>query len=381
MLTRILLLCLACVVCGQDDFFDRYGYTKIMQNCFGASVYQEHLQTLLEAQRGCSGRSFAVMHRPSFSYNNVQDSDDPFRGFVSTTRNRNPFDLNYRPNDFQSGFDAYPEVDPTPFGSGNSDNYRPGFSQYPQVDPTPFGSGNSDNYRPGFPQYPQDTPSSTSRPGFSTVTPTTFRPGIPTTLRPGFPSTVRPGFPTTARPGFSTVILSNTPRPQYPDFSQYPPRNQDTYGFLVDGEQIRTSLYKVESGMGNFTCALQRLSVIDSNLNIIPQNINRLVFERVTDRNLRQDLLSGINFCREMVQCLPEDTVGTALRYKLQRILAFMKCEKKTRLDACLKHDLRQNIQRFDLSALPDDGGRTGPLEKLMTILVGAESLDQLELY
>lgn len=80
-------------------------------------------------------------------------------------------------------------------------------------------------------------------------------------------------------------------------------------------------------------------------------------------------------------QCLPEDKVGSALRYKLQRILAFMKCEKKTRLDACLKHDLRQNINRFDLSALPDDGGRTGPLEKLMTILVGAESLDQLELY
>ncbi|XP_042890126.1 uncharacterized protein LOC122265043 [Penaeus japonicus] len=346
MLRRTILLCLACLVLGQDDFFDKYGYTKIMENCFGASVYEEHLRTLLEAQRGCSGRSFEVMNRPPVTYNNVQFSDNSYRGYAPGNRERNPFDLNYRPNEFQSGFVVYPEVNPTPNESGTFN--RPG-------------------YRPGLSQYPQVTQTSTNRPAFPSFQVT--------------PTTTRPRFPTTIRPGFSTVISSSTTRPQPPNYSPYPSPTQDSYDFLVDGDRIRTSLAKVEAGIGNLTCALHRLSVIDRDLNIIPQNINRLVFERVTDRDLRQDLLDGINFCREMVQCLPEDRVSTALRYKLQRILAFMKCEKKTRLDACLKHDLRRNINRFDLSALPDDGGRSGHLEKLMTILVGSESLDQLELY
>lgn len=62
----------------------------------------------------------------------------------------------------------------------------------------------------------------------------------------------------------------------------------------------------------------------------------------------------------------------------LQRLLFFNKCEKKQRVANCFKHDLRRNLFRFDLSALPD-GGRVGKLEKLVAILVGSGSLDELE--
>ena len=50
-------------------------------------------------------------------------------------------------------------------------------------------------------------------------------------------------------------------------------------------------------------------------------------------------------------------------------------------MTACLKKDLRKNIEDFDLGALPDDGGRTGVLEKLLTVLMGAETLEDLRFY
>ena len=105
------------------------------------------------------------------------------------------------------------------------------------------------------------------------------------------------------------------------------------------------------------------------------------IYKSVYDPYLKQDLLAGIYQCSYELQCLPEDRVGSAYPYKLQRLLAFHKCERKARLTACLKQDLRYHFKNFDSTVLPDDNGRTGEIEKIITVLLGAETTEDLRFY
>ncbi|XP_068201912.1 uncharacterized protein [Palaemon carinicauda] len=209
-------------------------------------------------------------------------------------------------------------------------------------------------------------PGSTSRPFFTTVS-----------SRPiSFPN---PAYPTsfngrvTPNNGFAVNFLKKSNGKQALQRNQYSQRQ------LYDSEAIQMALRQIGDSLRNFTCVLGQLQLVDQRLNIdYDMMINNYYNSRI-DSELREDLISGLYYCRELVSCMPEDKSPISL--EVQRLMAFAKCEKKTRLSACLRRDLRNNLHQFDISALPDDGQRTTDVEKLLTILIGQDSLDQLELY
>ncbi|XP_068202387.1 uncharacterized protein [Palaemon carinicauda] len=49
----VILLSLAVVAMGQDDFFEKYSFTKVMADCFGEDVYYDYLAVVGNAQREC----------------------------------------------------------------------------------------------------------------------------------------------------------------------------------------------------------------------------------------------------------------------------------------------------------------------------------------
>lgn len=67
---------------------------------------------------------------------------------------------------------------------------------------------------------------------------------------------------------------------------------------------------------------------------------------------------------------------------KLQKMLAFLKCDKKTRFSICMKHDFMKKLDFFDTSAILKEGeGDDEAAEKLIHIMWGLEANDDFQLY
>ncbi|XP_064108946.1 uncharacterized protein LOC135217157 [Macrobrachium nipponense] len=213
----------------------------------------------------------------------------------------------------------------------------------------------------------------TNRPFFTTPTapPINFQGGYPSTFSSYTP--FKGNTPDISGNGFALNFLNKPTGKQTLRRFSYSQRQ------LYDSEAIQMALRQIGDSLRNFTCVFGQLRLIDQRLNIDYDTMINNYYNSQIDNQLREDLISGINYCRELVSCMPEDK--SPVSFELQRLMAFARCERKTRLSACLRRDLRNNLQHFDVSALPDDGQRTSDIEKLLTILVGQESLDQLELY
>jgi len=143
--------------------------------------------------------------------------------------------------------------------------------------------------------------------------------------------------------------------------------------------EIEGMVDKVYAGLSNLTCTLRTIGAIDENLNIRIDNVINYINGIPTDSTLKQDLLTGASFCHELTRCLPVEKLGNPLPAPLQRVLAYLECDRKARRHACFKHDIRQNIFNFDTSGLPNDQGRTSDIEKLATLFIGADSVDDVQ--
>merc|ERR1712168_111048 len=275
-LQLVVALCLMAVVAARDNYFERYGYNKVMLSCFGPYVYKEHLEEIVAAEEECRGETMSIGDLP--------DDGGPT-----------------------------PQED-TAEGSGTGKSLYP-YGPLPAYQHGVDLSHQSTVYNPGYKLH------------------------------------------------------------HHQAYSGYHHYLQDS-GFVGEASMLENSLEKLNSAVGNFTCVLKKRGFVDDNMDILLNNIFKTVYKSVFDVYLKQDLVAGLYQCSYLLQCLPEDRVGSAFPYKLQRLLAFHKCERKARMTACLKQDLRKNIQNFDTSVLPDDGGRTGELEKLLTIIVGVEATE-----
>lgn len=150
---------------------------------------------------------------------------------------------------------------------------------------------------------------------------------------------------------------------------------------MWDTEQVTRSLLLVNAALSNLTCVAVLVNAVDNDLNIKYDSFVNYYKSRVLDQALRTDLADGVNFCRAFTECLPVEILKNPLPLKLQRFLAFLRCERKYRLASCFKHDLRNNLSYFDLSTIANDGGGRDVLEVLMTVLVGADSVDDLQMF
>ncbi|XP_064109304.1 uncharacterized protein LOC135217392 [Macrobrachium nipponense] len=146
-----------------------------------------------------------------------------------------------------------------------------------------------------------------------------------------------------------------------------------------DKYYLLDSVNKIMAALSNYTCTLHKLGVIDKYLNLRTTHLIDDYGKLPLSDSLKKDLAEGLFYCRDLTYCLPLDKPRSPLPLNLQRLLMAMKCEKETRTNACFKEDLRRNIEGFDLSLFPRDETLDSKVNKLAAIVVGVDSLNELD--
>ncbi|XP_066955824.1 uncharacterized protein [Macrobrachium rosenbergii] len=119
---------------------------------------------------------------------------------------------------------------------------------------------------------------------------------------------------------------------------------------------------------------------VNENLDINYDGLSHNMASLPVPPGLKTDLLASINVCKDLVTCLPLDQRRTLVPHQLERLIAFVRCEKDARFTACLKNDLRRNLDQFGLNLLPRFPGGSEDTETLLNLIVKAESAFEMEL-
>ncbi|XP_069991817.1 uncharacterized protein [Penaeus vannamei] len=145
---------------------------------------------------------------------------------------------------------------------------------------------------------------------------------------------------------------------------------------------LKKMVQKVKAKVSNFTCVMRKMNYIDDDFNLNYEAVNTLR-ELDLSEDLKEDLVKGMEKCKELTMCLPLEKSGSPMPLKLQRIVALNKCWKKARFAVCMKHDFMKYLNEFDLSGLPadEDSDEGSKAEKVIHILMGVEEKDDFQLY
>ncbi|KAK7081167.1 hypothetical protein SK128_007562 [Halocaridina rubra] len=150
---------------------------------------------------------------------------------------------------------------------------------------------------------------------------------------------------------------------------------------IYDADLLKSFKHMAMAKVSNFTCVLQKLDMVDSDLNLEVADMKEMVRSSISDPILRKDMVEAVDYCNDFSMCMPQKE-DSPLPTKLQQILAFVKCDKMIRMSICMKHDFMRNMDMFDLSGLPL-GNKDEEMiaEKLLHLLWGVDSKDAFEIY
>ncbi|XP_042890131.1 uncharacterized protein LOC122265048 [Penaeus japonicus] len=314
-----LLMHLVTFINTQETFFKKYAYTKVMSDCLGESVYKEYKQKIYEAKQACD----------------VQASlqTDPLDPLLTTPpfSTFGPFSVS------QSGFVS---TDDPLFSTST-------------VSPISPVTGNPFN---------------------QVITGTSIRPF-------SHVSSVSPVSPARRPFGVFRPVGVRRPQLESPRVFPFPIRTfRRKRGLDLTAERLSEARDKAVALLGNFTCILEKLEMVNANLDINYELLAANAFRLPVPGDLKSDLVQAVNYCRDLTRCLPLEKARSPVPHQLQRAIAYIKCEKDARFTACLKHGLRQDVDHFGLSLLPGYSGSSEDLDRLLELLLQSESAYELEL-
>ncbi|CAL4066654.1 unnamed protein product, partial [Meganyctiphanes norvegica] len=125
---------------------------------------------------------------------------------------------------------------------------------------------------------------------------------------------------------------------------------------IITAADISGLIEVTNSRISNLTCTLRKLGEIDDNLSInIQTDVNRIKSLPDVSDSFRQDLIQNVQQCEALAKCLPlENSHNVVPPSAIKRILAYLECEKKKRLIACMKEDLKHRISDIDISPIKE---------------------------
>ncbi|XP_037080713.1 uncharacterized protein LOC119101476 [Pollicipes pollicipes] len=129
---------------------------------------------------------------------------------------------------------------------------------------------------------------------------------------------------------------------------------------------------KISNLMGNITCVLKEMNMLDAENQIDLASMK----ERVTGMNLAkgltEDLMEGLEECNDFANCLPSSVVDKSpITAEFGRQMAFFKCLKRAKAKSCMKQDFREEhlpmLMKADLDIDVDETFQT----VMMSFMVG----------
>ncbi|XP_045137272.1 uncharacterized protein LOC123519817 [Portunus trituberculatus] len=377
LVTVTLVSCLLGSVAAQDSALGKTAYVQLMVGCLGETSYKEYLDSVAAAGRECGAgvgvQGFfpglaSLLHSPSLAH---FPQGIPFSQSGSVVLQR-------------------------PLGVLGSSRVTP---QHPGILPQQLGVfGAQPGITLGQPGILAGQPGIIAgQPGILSGQPGILsgQPGI-LSGQPGILSG-QPGI-LAQQPGtfpqesgiFSSLLdsqsrvtpvgitdsvppISSPVGPSYPGIRQ---KRQVSLN-LADIQRTRENMRAL---VNNFTCILTKLAVVNANLDLNHSGLSNSVINLPVARELKQDLLNAINYCTDTTRCLPLEKQQLPIPHKLKRVMEYIKCEKEMRLKACHKNNIRQRVQNISLGHLPHDGSQFNGVEEIVTLLVDAQSVHELEL-
>ncbi|KAB7506053.1 hypothetical protein Anas_00172 [Armadillidium nasatum] len=103
------------------------------------------------------------------------------------------------------------------------------------------------------------------------------------------------------------------------------------------------------------SCVLQKMEILDNDLNIQWNEFEKLYTKDYgLEHELQKDLMEVFTKCKNSVLCMDSDVAQKPGDFPLglKQVMYFKKCEMKKKTAACIKKDLREKPEMFELQGL-----------------------------
>ncbi|KAF2354759.1 hypothetical protein FHG87_014485 [Trinorchestia longiramus] len=167
------------------------------------------------------------------------------------------------------------------------------------------------------------------------------------------------------------------------------PKSKTTFEFKHTDEHLQEKPYFTQEMVrylseralaktSNLTCVLRELGYMDENDHL---NYDHLIAEINAfsggDAEFKSDLITSVNGCKDMANCLPLTKIAFPLTPALMRWSNFSKCHVGGVYQACIKKDLREHAGEFELDGLGNFLSDSSDSEKMYGVIWARTVLDQ----
>ncbi|XP_043194843.1 uncharacterized protein LOC122366535 [Amphibalanus amphitrite] len=126
---------------------------------------------------------------------------------------------------------------------------------------------------------------------------------------------------------------------------------------------------KISSMVGNVTCVMQEMNMLTADNEINYDSIKARFSALPVSKGLVADLVESVEECRQFSSCLPESIFAkTPIAAGFGKQVAFIKCLKMAKIEACMKKDFREQY----LPELMKGGMNVDDEESFQTIITSA---------
>merc|ERR1712064_210802 len=148
-------------------------------------------------------------------------------------------------------------------------------------------------------------------------------------------------------------------------------------------EKLKQETEKMQAKLGNCSCILQELGMVDASLNL---DINKMVksvedgeWGTFPDQWLKENHIKDCRNCATYADSIPKSVFDEcAYGEKWGRIMLFFQCEKEAKHECCMNHDMKQKLEK-SFGSLEDLEQATGLEEYQLLPLTQKLLHDQMD--
>jgi len=116
-------------------------------------------------------------------------------------------------------------------------------------------------------------------------------------------------------------------------------------------EKLKAETAKMQAKLGNASCVLQELGIIDQNQNL---DVNKMVksvedgeWGQFPDKWLEEHHIKDCQTCATYADSIPKPVFDEcAYGEKWGRIILFFQCEKEAKYKLCMNHDMKEKLEK-----------------------------------
>ncbi|XP_037083363.1 uncharacterized protein LOC119103810 [Pollicipes pollicipes] len=125
---------------------------------------------------------------------------------------------------------------------------------------------------------------------------------------------------------------------------QYQRRWKRSHHGSITPEKLEAMRVKASSMIGNITCVMREMKMLDSNNQVDFASIKKRIMELPLPKELVDDMCEGMDHCRDFASCIPSQVFEKSpIMAGFGKQMAFFKCFKMAKVESCMKQDFRED--------------------------------------